>query len=71
MHTHAQGRCVQMLRDRGYVVDQGDIRRGRPSAHVVYGNAVSVLAGAVQPTNETFCSPELGPCGEGVVGPTP
>jgi octaprenyl-diphosphate synthase len=27
------------------VVDQGDIRRGRPSAHVVYGNAVSVLAG--------------------------
>lgn len=32
---------------------------------------VSVLAGAVQPTNETFCSPELGPCGEGVVGPTP
>lgn len=27
------------------VVDQGDVRRGRPSAHVVYGNAVSVLTG--------------------------
>lgn len=27
------------------VVDQGDVRRGRPAAHVVYGNAVSVLTG--------------------------
>jgi octaprenyl-diphosphate synthase len=27
------------------VVDQGDVRRGRPAAHVVHGNAVSVLGG--------------------------
>jgi octaprenyl-diphosphate synthase len=27
------------------VVDQGDVRRGRPSAHVVHGNAVTVLTG--------------------------
>lgn len=27
------------------VVDQGDVRRGRPAAHVVYGNAVAVLTG--------------------------
>lgn len=30
---------------------------------------VSVLAGAVQPTTETFCSPELGACAEGGVEP--
>ena len=37
---------------------------------IVLGNValpVSVLAGAVTPTTETFCSPELGPCaGPGV-----
>lgn len=27
------------------VVDQGDVRRGRPAAHVVHGNAVAVLTG--------------------------
>lgn len=27
------------------VVDQGELRRGRPAAHVVHGNAVSVLGG--------------------------
>ncbi len=27
------------------VVDQGDVGRGQPAAHVVYGNAVTVLAG--------------------------
>lgn len=27
------------------VIDEGDIRRGRPAARVVYGNAISILAG--------------------------
>ena len=30
---------------------------------------VSVLVGAVQPTQETFCSPELGPCAAPAVEP--
>lgn len=46
------------------VVDQGDVRRGRPSAHVVYGNAVSVLTG-------DFCVARalLAACEEGGTAP--